>query len=267
MKGIIFKMNGLILGLIVAIASVLPGHAETYRVNASSLNVRDMTSQSGAVIGRLAEGETVEVLSMENGWAKIVYGGGEGYVKASFLVQGKNEKGTVSTGKHDGPIHRFLSLFSNEGEAAWFSIVKWILIVIIGTVILRYGLSLLTYMIGFGVGLGAVGLAVGVVLYWLDLIEERTMWNIGTYSLYTGAGLAFLYLVFNFSAWKDDADTIIQKRSSSTNVDSDGLKHYTVSDEYGIHYHLTQNHKYSDTNYTDQHGNSWIHDSGGFHRV
>ncbi|WP_255258188.1 SH3 domain-containing protein, partial [Bacillus sp. AFS018417] len=54
-------------------------------VNASLLNVRQGPSTSASVVARLHNGESVSVLSKENGWAKIRVNGVEGYVSLQFL--------------------------------------------------------------------------------------------------------------------------------------------------------------------------------------
>ncbi len=53
-------------------------------VTASSLNVRQ--SPNSTVIGRLAYGETVTVLGAENGWYRIQYGDGIGYVFGDYVT-------------------------------------------------------------------------------------------------------------------------------------------------------------------------------------
>lgn len=46
---------------------------------------------------------------------------------------------------------------------------------------------------------------------------------------------------------------------------SDETKIVTVKDNSGYEYHLTQNSKFSEIDYTDQNGNPWTHDSTGYH--
>ena len=50
------------------------------------LNVRNSASTSGKVIGVIKSGDTVAVLSVSNGWAKIKYGSGTAYVSAGYLA-------------------------------------------------------------------------------------------------------------------------------------------------------------------------------------
>lgn len=55
--------------------------------------------------------------------------------------------------------------------------------------------------------------------------------------------------------------------SSSSSTSSSGeLKTYDVRDQNGRSYTLTQNSKYSECDYTDENGNPWVRDSGGFHK-
>ncbi|MEB9630903.1 glucosaminidase domain-containing protein, partial [Bacillus anthracis] len=54
-------------------------------VNASLLNVRKGPSTGAAAVGHLKNGETVTIIGKENGWAKIHFNGGEGYVSLQFL--------------------------------------------------------------------------------------------------------------------------------------------------------------------------------------
>ncbi|KEK24348.1 mannosyl-glycoprotein endo-beta-N-acetylglucosamidase [Bacillus gaemokensis] len=54
-------------------------------VNASLLNVRKGPSTGTAIVGHLKNGETVTIVTKENGWAKVRFSGGEGYVSSQFL--------------------------------------------------------------------------------------------------------------------------------------------------------------------------------------
>ncbi|WP_346045920.1 SH3 domain-containing protein, partial [Paraclostridium tenue] len=54
-------------------------------VTATSLNVRSGPSTSNALIGSLRNNEKVEVISENNGWAKIKYNGRLGYVSSVYL--------------------------------------------------------------------------------------------------------------------------------------------------------------------------------------
>ncbi|MGG0728139.1 SH3 domain-containing protein [Bacillus paramycoides] len=62
-------------------------------VNASLLNVRKGPSTGAAAVGHLKNGETVTIIGKENGWAKVHFNGGEGYVSLQFL---KVKQGSTS---------------------------------------------------------------------------------------------------------------------------------------------------------------------------
>lgn len=55
-----------------------------------NLNVRAAGDTSAAVVAKLAKGTLVEVLSVENGWAKVEVNGKSGYCAAAYLAQADN---------------------------------------------------------------------------------------------------------------------------------------------------------------------------------
>jgi uncharacterized protein YgiM (DUF1202 family) len=62
--------------------------ASTVQTQSGNLNVRSGTGTSYAIIGQLAKGETVIVLSDAGGWSKILYHGTKiGYVSSRYLSQ------------------------------------------------------------------------------------------------------------------------------------------------------------------------------------
>ncbi|AQM60298.1 SH3 domain-containing protein [Clostridium baratii] len=58
---------------------------KTGTVNASSLNVRSGASTKNSVIGSLSRGSKVEIVSTSNGWHKIKFKNGYGYVSADYI--------------------------------------------------------------------------------------------------------------------------------------------------------------------------------------
>ena len=64
---------------------VKPEATKTGTVNASALNVRSGASTSSSVIGSLNRGAKVEIVSTSNGWHKIKYKNGYGYVSADYI--------------------------------------------------------------------------------------------------------------------------------------------------------------------------------------
>ena len=57
----------------------------TGEITGGSVNVRSGPSTSASVLGSVKKGESVEILSQNNGFYKIVYGGGTAYVSASYV--------------------------------------------------------------------------------------------------------------------------------------------------------------------------------------
>ena len=68
----------------------------TKYVNATSLNVRSGPSTSNSIIGKLSSGTEVEVISTSNGWSKIKYDGGTGYVSSKYLSSSSTESSTTT---------------------------------------------------------------------------------------------------------------------------------------------------------------------------
>jgi len=64
-------------------------------ITASALNVRKGAGSNYSVLGKLYKGTEVEIISTADGWCKIKYGTGTGYVSASYVSE--EEKDTEDT--------------------------------------------------------------------------------------------------------------------------------------------------------------------------
>ena len=75
--------------VIVLSASVFTVSAEETKnygiVTASLLNLRQQPSTSSAILAQMPNGTTVNVSSLQNGWAKVTYQGREGFVSLDYL--------------------------------------------------------------------------------------------------------------------------------------------------------------------------------------
>lgn len=101
-------------------------HADNYCVTASTgLNVRASSNKNGELLGKLSKNDIINVTSIENGWAKIKYNGRDGYVSTSYLKAVSGKENADSSSKK-GSWSFFSWLFNSEGEAAWFTGLKWI---------------------------------------------------------------------------------------------------------------------------------------------
>lgn len=58
-----------------------------YQVNTASLNVRSGPSTSFTILGKLSIGTEVEVISINNGWAKIQYNNKDAYCSMTYLTE------------------------------------------------------------------------------------------------------------------------------------------------------------------------------------
>lgn len=68
-----------------------------YIVQASALNVRSSESIDASIIGKLPNNKQINVISISNGWAKIEYGTGTGYVSADYITKVDSSNTTSST--------------------------------------------------------------------------------------------------------------------------------------------------------------------------
>ena len=74
----------LLLLVLYAVSSITV-YADTYYVTASTLNVRDSAASSGSIVGKLVQGESVEILSADGEWGTILVNGDTGYVSMKYL--------------------------------------------------------------------------------------------------------------------------------------------------------------------------------------
>lgn len=62
------------------------GTASIYATATATVNVRSSDSQQAEKLGKLAEGERIQILEQRpNGWSKVWFEGKEGYIKAEYL--------------------------------------------------------------------------------------------------------------------------------------------------------------------------------------
>lgn len=80
----------------------------------SSLNIREEQSMEGQTIGKLKYGDEVEVLLVDNGWAKIRYQGITGYVSQEYLKKEQPDSADVA----DLSVIEDVSDIENVSDAA-----------------------------------------------------------------------------------------------------------------------------------------------------
>ncbi|MCF6138058.1 SH3 domain-containing protein [Pseudalkalibacillus berkeleyi] len=66
-------------------------------VNATSLNVRSGPGTSYSVVGSLRKGDHVEIIQIQNGWYKVSYQNGKGWVAGRYVTKSENEDKQPST--------------------------------------------------------------------------------------------------------------------------------------------------------------------------
>lgn len=251
-----------LLFLFISFLLCTEAFADYYRVTApNGLNVRASANKHSEVLGKLSQGNVVDVISIENGWANINYNGWQAYVSTSYLEAVAHKEEKCATAKTDS-WNFFTWLFNSEGESAWFTGLKWLLVLGVAYALFRLAMIVFINMLIGGIIVGGAALLVGFIIKWIGWIETGTVWTITMWGFYIGWGLGLLYSICNFREVLDDA--IDTSGSSSSNCDG-GLKTATLSDETGTLYHLTQDSPYSECDYTDQFGNKWGY-NGSFYR-
>ena len=86
--------------LFIAVMMAVMLSAKTYQVTASKLNVRN-APETGAVVGSLAQGAEVEVVSIKNGWAEIKYKGKTAYISAKYITPVKKTETKKDSSKKE----------------------------------------------------------------------------------------------------------------------------------------------------------------------
>lgn len=73
----------LLVGLLLCIEGLI---AQTrYYVTATTINICDNTATSGKIIGKFTQGESVEILSLNDGWGSVLLDNDTGYVSMQYL--------------------------------------------------------------------------------------------------------------------------------------------------------------------------------------
>lgn len=104
------KLQRLVSFLIALISGVVFVWAENnYKVSSPSpLNVRNVPSKTGDILGTFQSGQNIEVLSVDNGWAKVKLDGNTGYVMVEYIepliVAPKSNGQSAVAVKADGNI-------------------------------------------------------------------------------------------------------------------------------------------------------------------
>lgn len=79
-------------------ATTMTSTSKTVYVTASSLNVRSGAGTSYSVIGSLANGKSASVVGTSNGWYKIKYGSGYGYISSSYTSSSAPSSSAAASG-------------------------------------------------------------------------------------------------------------------------------------------------------------------------
>lgn len=83
-----FIVSLLVLTALLAVSPVAAQGNETAIVTASALNVRAGPGVGEARVGLLYQGDSVTILEEQNGWYRVSFAGGEGWVSSAYVRRG-----------------------------------------------------------------------------------------------------------------------------------------------------------------------------------
>ena len=88
-------VSSVLLSSSLLLHSIDADAAESAKVTATSLNVRATPSTSGAIVGKVTKGNTVNIVDESKGWAKITYNGKEAWISSQYI--NKTQTNSTST--------------------------------------------------------------------------------------------------------------------------------------------------------------------------
>lgn len=83
------KLSIIVTGCVISLFFAITASADTVslgKVNADALNVRSAPTTQCTSLGLIPTDYEVVILSTENGWHKIFYGGADAYVSADYII-------------------------------------------------------------------------------------------------------------------------------------------------------------------------------------
>ncbi len=100
--------------------------SKTVYISASSLNVRSGAGTSYSVIGNLKKGNSASVVASTNGWYKIKYGSGYGYISSKYTTSSAlttNTTNVAPTTSANKTVYTTTSLNVRSGASTSYSVV------------------------------------------------------------------------------------------------------------------------------------------------
>lgn len=234
----------LILFISLILICNLPVAADMYVVNAENgLNIRESPSSNGQIIYKLNYNDVINIESIEDGWAKINWNGEDAYVSSKYISreQSSSNKGSRNLKKR---------LFSFDGS--FLSVVKWLFIIAIGFLLLKFAIGILLTGIAYGLILGGIALGVCYILKLIGIMEMDTAWDVAVFFFYGGWIIGIIRAILHPS------ETMSDPVSSGSD-----LERYEVQSGSDTYY-LTQTYSTSACIFTDQYGHRWEKTSDGF---
>jgi len=167
--------------IIAILFSCIGVYAETYQVNAKSgLNIRNATDASAQVVGKLENGDIIEVESIIGEWAEIEYNGKMAYVSCNYIQSYSGQSSSTSSDKNECgaflPIFIFVLSFVAAWlwghEYYWYAVASTLLLLIVCWYMLACTHLPLWFLTERGVGFGMM-----LVNMFLTFLCIALIWN------------------------------------------------------------------------------------------
>lgn len=219
-------------------------HADKYCVNAESgLNIRDYPGTSGQIIGKLDYQSVIDIETQDNGWAKFQLNGTDAYVNTKYLTPYSDDIHP----KDKQQSWSFWHWLFTHDKFTIFTFFKWILIISIGFLLVRFALMIGIAILSGGLVFGGFTLMACFLLKWFGIIETDTMWTVSKWAFNIGLVFGVFFALTHLGDLFNEA---LDTGTSSSSSGSSGSSSSGGSDWESEH----------GTMFKNAHGNSYIVD-------
>ncbi|WEA42339.1 SH3 domain-containing protein [Priestia aryabhattai] len=116
-------VSSVLLSSSLLLHSIDADAAESAKITATSLNVRATPSTSGAIVGKITKGNTVDIVDESKGWAKITYNGKEAWISSQYINKTKTNSTSTANSTSKSAVVNASSLNVRSSASTSASIV------------------------------------------------------------------------------------------------------------------------------------------------
>ena len=254
--------------IIMLLACSLFVYADKYLVNArSGLNIRNSPNTNSQIIGKLEYQSIIDVEAINGDWAEFQMNGEDAYVNIKYISP--TSASTQDTGKKES--WSFWKWLFHHDKFTIFTLIKWILIISIGYIIVRFALMIAITILSGGLAIGGMALGACFLLKLLGIMETDTMWTVSKWAFNAGLVFGVGYAVTHLGDLLNEAlDSNTSSSSGGGGSSSGGGSDW--ESEHGDVYNDANGNSYivdgknkthwinhsSNGHATDNNGNEWL---------